>query len=88
MARTELTKMSPRGQVVIPKGVRELLVLKVSARFLVYGKGDLVILKRVELPELEEDFERIVRMAEEVAKKKGITRKAVAEEIQRYRKGG
>jgi len=87
MARVELTKMSPKGQVVIPKGVREDLGLKASARFLVYGKGDLVILRRVELPEVEKDFERIVRMAEEVAKEKGITRKVVAGEIQRFRKG-
>ena len=44
----EVTKMSSKGQVVIPKEIRENLKLKEGDKLIAYNKGDLIILRRLE----------------------------------------
>ena len=44
----EVTKMSSKGQVVIPKDIRENLKLKEGDKLIAYNKGDLIILRRLE----------------------------------------
>jgi AbrB family looped-hinge helix DNA binding protein len=82
----ETTKISKRGQVVVPKSIRENLRLVEGDSFLVYGKEDTIILKKLQLPGVEE-FERLVRWGTEFARKKRITRKKVAKAIQEFRGG-
>lgn len=55
----DVTVMSIRGQVVIPKEVRKRLRLKPRDRLMVYGEDDMIIMKRLDLPELKEAFKRI-----------------------------
>jgi len=80
------TKISKRGQVVVPKSVRENLRLVEGDSLLVYGKGDTIILKKLELPSVKE-FERLVGWGTEFVRKKRITRKKVAKAIQEFRGG-
>lgn len=51
MAGYSTTKMSSRGQVVIPEEIRENLHLKEGDQFVVIGKGDTVILKSITPPQ-------------------------------------
>jgi AbrB family looped-hinge helix DNA binding protein len=44
------TKMSSRGQIVIPEAIREMLHLEAGTEFLVIGKGDTVVLQRLAEP--------------------------------------
>lgn len=74
----ELTTTSPKGQVVIPKGIREKLGIKEGTRFAVYGRGDTIIFKKVEMPTIK-DFERLVDFGVDFAKKKGIRKQDVLE---------
>jgi AbrB family looped-hinge helix DNA binding protein len=50
MATVATTRMSSKGQVVIPEGVRKALGLEVGAQFVVLGDGDTVVLKRIAVP--------------------------------------
>jgi len=43
----EMTRVSSKGQVVIPRLIREKLGLKSGSRLLVFGEGDTIILKKV-----------------------------------------
>ena len=45
MANVSTTKMSSKGQVVIPENIRKQLNLKAGAQFVVVGEKDVVILK-------------------------------------------
>lgn len=45
----ETTKLSDKGQVVIPKDVRDRLGLKNGSRLLVIATSDAIILQKVEL---------------------------------------
>ena len=48
------TRMSSKGQVVIPESIRKRLDLKEGAQFLVVGDADVVILKVVTPPDMNE----------------------------------
>jgi AbrB family looped-hinge helix DNA binding protein len=47
MANLATTKMSSKGQVVIPENIRKQLNLKAGAQFIVVGEKDVVILKSI-----------------------------------------
>lgn len=62
------TKLSSKGQVVIPESVREHLKLKEGDQFIVMGQGDAVILKAIMPPAMDE-FDGLLAEARAAAKK-------------------
>lgn len=79
------TKLSSRGQVVIPEEIRSRLGLETGVQFVVFGEGDVVILKAIHPPDMS-DFDAVVDRARKAAKKAGLTRSDVAEAIERVRR--
>jgi AbrB family looped-hinge helix DNA binding protein len=75
----EITTISEKGQVVVPQSLRKELGIKPRTKFLVFGRGNIVILKRLELPDVEEEWEGIFRMMDE----KGLrfSEKEILEEV-------
>ncbi len=63
MSKLETTKMSSKGQVVIPENVRSRLGFEPGERFVVVGDNDVVILKRIAPPSMRE-FDDLVAHAE------------------------
>jgi AbrB family looped-hinge helix DNA binding protein len=70
MPNLATTKMSSKGQVVIPEGIRKRLGLKAGAQFVVVGDKDVVILKAISPPSME-DFDALISEARRQAKKAG-----------------
>jgi AbrB family looped-hinge helix DNA binding protein len=70
----ELTRVSEKGQVVIPSSLRNSLRIKKSDKFLVFGDENTIVLKRVEQSVLEKSFDEIARPLRKAAKKLGLTR--------------
>ena len=64
----EVTTMSEKGQVVIPQSVRKELGIKPKTKFLVFGRGDTVIMKKLELPDVKKEWDDIFKMMD----KKGL----------------
>lgn len=87
MAEPATTKLSSKGQVVIPEEVRERLGLEAGAQFVVVGEGDVVIFKRIQAPDLAE-FDELVTRARRAAKKAGLKSKDVAEATRMVRERG
>ena len=58
----EVTTISEKGQVVIPQSIRKELGIKPKTKFLVYGRGDIVIMKKLELPDLKKEWEDIFKL--------------------------
>jgi AbrB family looped-hinge helix DNA binding protein len=58
----QVTTISEKGQVVIPQSIRKELKIKPKNKFLVYGKGDTIILKKLELPDLKKEWDSIFKM--------------------------
>ena len=79
MKEVQITTTSPKGQVVIPQEIRKHMGIESGTKFAVYGRGDTIIFKRVELPTIK-DFEKLARFGRTFAKSKGIKKKDVLED--------
>ncbi len=60
------TRMSTKGQVVIPESIREQLHLEAGTQFVVVAEGDVVVLKAISTPNMS-DFDPIIAKAREQA---------------------
>ena len=78
------TKMSSKGQIVIPKSIRERFNLAEGMQFLVTGKDDVVILKAISEPSLDE-FEALILEARAQAKKVGLEQSDIDEAVKEAR---
>ena len=65
------TRMSSKGQVVIPEGIRTRLGLKSGSQFVVVGDGDVVILKGIQQPSMAE-FDALIAEARSQARRSGL----------------
>ena len=71
MATTSTTKMSSKGQVVIPEDIRKQLNLKTGSQFIIMGENDVVILKTIKPPSMAE-FDSLIAKARSQGKKAGL----------------
>jgi len=85
MAEIATTKMSSKGQVVIPEGIRKRLGLESGSQFVVVGERDTVILKTISPPKMEE-FNELVRDARKQARRAGLKRSDVRAAVAKVRK--
>ena len=85
MAAYSTTKMSSKGQVVIPEDIRETLHLREGDQFVVIGKGDTVILKSITPPSMEQ-FEELLAEARTTAKKAGLKKSDIKAAIEKVRR--
>ena len=85
MAAYATTKLSSRGQVVIPEEIRNNLGLSEGDQFLVIGEGDAVILKTITPPKLEE-FQELLSQARAEAKRAGIKKADLKSAIAKVRR--
>ncbi|MDG6221381.1 MAG: AbrB/MazE/SpoVT family DNA-binding domain-containing protein [Candidatus Thermoplasmatota archaeon] len=60
MSEISITRISSKGQIVVPKSLREIMGLEEGEVFAVFGEEDTIILKRLELPS-ETEFKRLLR---------------------------
>ena len=85
MGTISTTKMSSKGQVVIPEDIREKLGLKAGDQFIVMGDGDVVILKTIAEPSKSE-FSRVLARARVAARESGLTKNDVFVAIRKVRR--
>jgi AbrB family looped-hinge helix DNA binding protein len=88
MAEVEVTKMSSRGQVVIPQDIRQRMALKNGDAFAVAASNDTLMLKKIKTPTKEEilkELERLTSKGNKIARKLGIKEKDVPKMIHKAR---
>ena len=76
--------MSSKGQVVIPENIRKKLNLKAGAQFVVIGENDIVILKSISPPSLDE-FDSLIAKARKQGKQAGIKKSDISDAISKVR---
>jgi len=84
MAELATTRLSSKGQVVIPEDVRDRLGLKPGDQFVVVGEGDVVILKTISPPAMKE-FDGLVSKARGQARRAGLKPSDVTAAIRKVR---
>ena len=70
MSTLATTKMSSRGQVVIPEAVPNEMGLKAGDEFVVLAQNDVVMLKGIKRPSMKE-FDALIKKARRQAKAAG-----------------
>lgn len=85
MSTLATTKMSSKGQVVIPEDIRTRLGLETGEQFVVVGDKDVVILKRIAPPSMH-DFDELVSQARRQARDARMKRSDVQAAVQKVRK--
>ena len=84
MQNLDVTRMSVKGQVVIPGDIRLALGLTAGTKFVVAGEGDTVILRKIGRPALEE-ADRLFGVSRKYMKRAGLKKTDVKKTIQRSR---
>jgi len=79
------TRLSSKGQIIIPEEIRNQLKLHPGDQFIVIAEKDVVILKTISLPNRDE-FSELIAKARDTAKKTGLKEKDVQKAIQDARK--
>ncbi|MEK6887883.1 MAG: AbrB/MazE/SpoVT family DNA-binding domain-containing protein [Candidatus Aenigmatarchaeota archaeon] len=85
MEEFEVTKMSSKGQVVIPQEMRERMKLGEGSKFVVIGTDDTIVLKKLEPPKWK-DFDKTMNNLRKFGKAKGITEKNIDEAVRSVRR--
>ncbi len=85
MSKVATTKMSSKGQIVIPEEIRDRLGLKAGIQFVVIGERDVVILKALSPPSMS-DFDGLVAKARRQARKAKMKRSDVAKATSKVRR--
>ena len=80
MSEVAITRLSSKGQIVLPKDLREMLGLQSGDVFAMFGEDDTIILKRLAMPS-DEAFEELMDWGKEFARKRGIKKRDVAKAI-------
>lgn len=71
------TRMSSKGQIVIPDSIRKQMNLKPGTQFIVVGEDDVVILKTITAPGMEA-FDGLIKQARQQAKLAGLKRAEIS----------
>jgi AbrB family looped-hinge helix DNA binding protein len=71
------TRMSSKGQIVIPDTIRKQMNLKPGVEFIVLGEDDVVILKTITAPGMDE-FDGLIKQARQQAKLAGLKRAEIS----------
>lgn len=81
----EFTKLSSKGQVVIPQGVRKNMNLEEGTPFAVMTQDDTICFKKLEFPKIK-TWKQAVRPFREAAKKSSFTKQDLDSLIEQARK--
>ena len=84
MSSPATTRLSSKGQVVIPEEVRQKLRLLPGVQFLVLGEGDVVILKVISPPSIDE-FDKLIGEARSQARRSRLRKRDVVAAVSRAR---
>ena len=84
----ETIKMSQKGQIVIPQGIRDGLNAGKGTVFAVIGSKDSVILKKIETPSKEDmirDLEKIAKDGKKRLESKGVKETDIPKIVEKRR---
>jgi len=82
----DLTKLSQKGQVVIPNNVRKQLGLKEGMKFLVVGVEDTIVLRRLEMSQERIRLKNLLLESRKKARRVGFNENEIEELIRKTRK--
>ncbi len=84
MINFSTTKMTSKGQVVIPEETRKRLGMKPGTQFMVVESADALIFKVIQPPSME-DFDKLLTETRRQARKAGLKKSDITQTIKSVR---
>lgn len=85
MSTIATTKMSSKGQIVIPEEIRNRLGLKPGSQFVVVGDESTIVLKAISPPSMD-DFDEVIAEARKQARQVSLRRSNIKAAIAHVRR--
>src|SRR5437879_1595409 len=86
MEKADIVRMSSKGQVVIPQDLRQKLGLGAKSQLLVYRYADALIMKKLDVKDVEKRLGALYRRIDARTEKYGELNEAdIQREMERYR---
>ena len=82
----EFTRLSEKGQIVIPSQIRKKMKLREGTRFIVLRLDDSILLRKVEASQERLRLRKLLVEAREKAARVGFTQREVGELVESSRK--
>ena len=82
---SDITALSSKGQVVLPKAIRESMGIDTGAKLMVISDGNSIVLKPVVMPDIDE-CRKMMDSANKWAKEVGMTEGDISDAIKEVRK--
>jgi len=83
---SDFVKMSPKGQLVVPQDIRDAENFEPGDRFIAMPVKEGVLFKRIEMPNLKIEFEKLSKEITKQFKEQKINTKDVKEAVKWARK--
>ena len=77
----EIVKMSPKGQLVVPKAIRKQIGFEPSDRFIAMPVEDGVIFKKIDI-DVEQEYDRLSQQVQKRFEREDIDENAVEDAIE------
>lgn len=77
----DLVKMSPKGQLVVPKEIRDKEKFKPSDRFIAVGVKNGILFKKINMPNVKIEFESLSREISKQFRRDNIKKSDVDEAV-------
>ena len=84
----EVGNLSSKGQLVIPKNMREEMRLNQKDKFVLVNDKDTIIMKRLQEEEIKFRMNSLMKELTKEFNEKGITKEDLRKEIKSVRKAG
>ena len=84
MEKVSTTKMSSKGQVVIPETIRKKLGLGPGTKFIVLGDNDIIVFQKISTPRINQ-FDKIISKVRKQAKLVNLKRSDIEKAINTVR---
>ena len=82
---SDVTALSSKGQIVLPKAIRDCLNIDSGAKLMVFSDGESILLKPIPTPDISE-FKSLMDAAAEWAGQVGMTEDDITDAIKTVRK--
>lgn len=84
METVSTTKMSSKGQVVIPEALRKTYGWRSGTSFIVLGRGNAIVLQPISMPDMAQ-FDALIAESRTMARKAGMTMADVDKAVKQVR---
>ena len=81
MPTFEITKASARGQIVLPKKIRDEMRIHEGDYLAIYSDGENILVKKVQTQEIIASFQETAEKLSNIAKERGIDPEDVEEAV-------